>query len=277
MSIVGGGSLLRHLASRPAWDIGILLGAASFALHASALHFGAIAFVQPIMACGVIFAVPVRAWMDHASPAKGEYRSVMIAVVGLVVFLSVTESDSSVSGIDNTAVVLFDAVGIVAVAGLVRLSGRLSDGRQKATLLGAATGILFAMVAGMLKVLSECAKTYGLFSWQVYAGVAFVAVCGLFGTILNNRAYRVAPLSMSMPVVNIVNVLISSMFGWWALGAAPSQAWWAVLVQGVGLLIMWVGVREIARAHEEAEAQAEAAADRPELTEPRIGTADPPG
>jgi hypothetical protein len=86
----------------------------------------------------------------------------------------------------------------------------------------------------------------------VFAVLAFVAICGLFGTILNNRAYRVAPLSMSMPVVNIVNVLASSIFGWLVLGAAPSGAWWAVLVQGLGLAIMWFGVREIARAHEAA-------------------------
>jgi hypothetical protein len=275
-SIAGGLTLLRYLASRPTWNLGILLGALSFSLHATALHYGAIAVVQPIMACGVIFAVPVRAWLGHERPAKGEGRSVSIAVVGLIVFLSVTETDPNIHRIDNSMVIAFDTAGVLLVLGLVRLADRVSSGRQKAQCLGAATGILFAMVAGMLKVLTECANTYGLFSWQVFAALGFVAVCGLCGTILNNRAYRVAPLSMSMPVVNIVNVLISSMFGWWALGAAPSGSWFAVLVQAFGLAIMWFGVREIARSHEVAEA----GADQPgaaTVGQPEIGPKFPTG
>lgn len=72
--------------------------------------------------------------------------------------------------------------------------------------------------------------------------------------ILNQRAYRVAPLAMAMPVLNIVDVLVAMLFSWWLLGAAPSSSWPVVVVQGVGPLIMFVGVREIARAHEAADA-----------------------
>jgi hypothetical protein len=276
VSIEGGLTLLRYLASKPTWNLGILLGALSFSLHATALHYGAIAVVQPIMACGVIFAVPVRAWLEHERPAKGEGRSVSIAVVGLIVFLSVTETDPNVHGIHTSMVIVFDAVGLLLAVGLVRLADRVSLGRQKAQCLGAATGIVFAMVAGMLKVLTECFNSYGVLSWQVFAALGFVAGCGLTGTILNNRAYRVAPLSMSMPVVNIVNVLISGMFGWWALGAAPSGSWFAVLVQAFGLVIMWFGVREIARAHEAAEA-ASGQREGPAVIQPEIGPKFPTG
>ncbi|MGZ4581022.1 MAG: DMT family transporter [Nocardioidaceae bacterium] len=279
LSITGGGHLLRHLATRPRWVLGVVLGAVSFTLHAAALNLGAIAFVQPIMASGMIFAVPVRAWMDREKPSVSELRSVSIAVVGLVVFLLVTDADPSVVAVNTPGVVLFDLAAFAVVLALSQLAGRLPQARHQAVALGVAAGVLFGVVAGMLKVLIESLKDHGVFSLEVLAVVAFLALCGLVGMTLNQRAYRVAPLSMSMPVLNIVDVLVAMLFSLWLLGAAPASSWPHVLVQGLGLLIMWVGVREIARAHESAEARAAApAADEPELArEPDAESESTPG
>src|SRR4051812_50166915 len=53
--------LLVDLAHRPRWLAGIGMDVGSFALQATALAFGPIALVQPLLVTGVLFSVPLSA------------------------------------------------------------------------------------------------------------------------------------------------------------------------------------------------------------------------
>src|ERR1700704_1117984 len=50
---------LRH----PKWLVGMLVSFAGFVLHAVALHNGALAVVQPLLVCALLFALPINRWL----------------------------------------------------------------------------------------------------------------------------------------------------------------------------------------------------------------------
>ena len=78
-------ALLGYLVRRPVWLVGQFLATCAFALHASALHAGPIAVVQPIVVSGIVWAVPARAAISRRMPSVTELRAVLVTAVGLAV------------------------------------------------------------------------------------------------------------------------------------------------------------------------------------------------
>ena len=77
--------------------------------------------------------------------------------------------------------------------------------------------------------------------------VAALASAGIVGTGINQRAYQIAPLAFSMPVVNVVGVLVAIVFGAFVFGEVPGHSPGGMVVQLLGLGELAVGLREIAR------------------------------
>ena len=77
--------------------------------------------------------------------------------------------------------------------------------------------------------------------------VAALASAGIVGTGINQRAYQIAPLAFSMPVVNVVGVLVAIVFGAFVFGEVPGHSPGGMAVQLLGLGVLAVGLREIAR------------------------------
>jgi hypothetical protein len=70
---------------------------------------------------------------------------------------------------------------------------------------------------------------------------------GVLGTAINQRAYQIAPLAFSMPLVNVVDVLIAIGFGGLVFGEVPGHGPGGVAVQVLALATLAIGLREIAR------------------------------
>jgi hypothetical protein len=77
--------------------------------------------------------------------------------------------------------------------------------------------------------------------------VAALIGAGIIGTAINQRAYQIAPLAFSMPVVNVVGVLVAIVFGAFVFGEVPGHSPGGMVVQLLGLGVLAVGLREIAR------------------------------
>jgi hypothetical protein len=73
-----------------------------------------------------------------------------------------------------------------------------------------------------------------------------VAVSGLSGVAINQQAYRLGPLSASMPVLNVVSVCLAVVFGGVAFGDYPSLGTLAVTGQVVALVLIGIGLRVVA-------------------------------
>jgi drug/metabolite transporter (DMT)-like permease len=244
-------ALVAYLIRRPPWLVGQLLATCAFALHASALHAGPIAVVQPIVVSGIVWAVPARAAISRRMPSLTELRAVMITAVGLAVFLVASNPTvGTPAGLGAGTVTLAVAGVLVAVAANVAASRVRHDPRRKAFFLGVVGGVLFGLVAGFIKLalqeLDEGGLDAMLTAWPTYA----LLLVGAGGVLTNQRAYRTAGLSASMPALNIVNGLTSLVFGFTVFSEVPRHSPLFLVIEAGALGCMTAGLWMLIRFEE---------------------------
>lgn len=246
-SVNGTWGLLRHLVQRPLWLLGQACGVVTVVFHALALRFGPITLVQPLVVSGVVMAVPLRAGMERRLPGRREMAAVALAAAGLAVFLVVSApSAGHRSGLGATPLLLI--CGCLAVGAAALTAARwVGDRTRRAFLLGSASGIFFALVAVLLKMLLDEFPAIGLLgllrTWPLYALLA----AGLGGVLGNQLAYRSARLSSSMPVLNVVDVLLAVTFGYLLFHEVPHHSAGALALESLALLAMLTGLWSLAK------------------------------
>ena len=253
--------LLRHAISQWRWLLGFAASLAGLALHAAALHLGAISVVQPIVVSGLVFGLVFRAAVDRRLLRPSEAGMVLVVAAGLSLFLAAVGSSGGRGSPNELATLVFlCAGGVAAVIGWV-LSRHVRPQRA-GLLLGGAAGVVFGLIAGTLKALADRVATHGsvLTSWPLYV----LIILGVAGFLLNQLAYRVAPLATSLPALNVVNPLVALSFGVAAFGEHPGDGPVSVLFGTVGLGLLLVGIWVLA--HLDPSSQSDIVAARAEVT-----------
>jgi hypothetical protein len=249
------GRVLLHLARNRWWLTGTVLSFVGMLLHATALRGGSLAFVQPLLLVGLVLAIPIRAALERKLPLAQELRAVAITAVGLATYLSsVTFAPGQANPRRGVAIALTTFALLLTVAA-VAAGRRWLRGRDRlhAGLLGATAGCLFGVSAGMLKLVGGLIGGEQVPFVLLAVLVVALASAGIVGTGINQRAYQIAPLAFSMPVVNVVGVLVAIIFGTVVFGEVPGHSPGGMAVQLVGLGVLAVGLREIARLEPPAE------------------------
>jgi hypothetical protein len=241
----------RHLLSKRTWLAGQALALVSFGLHALALRLGPMAQVQPIVISGVVLAVPARAMMSRQLPGRRELVAVVVTTFGLGLFLVASDpSQGTVHGAGGTALVVTLA-GLALAAVLMWLGTRLEHARAHAAVLGATAGLLFGVVAGLVKLVTEQAVDEGvpalLTGWPLW----LLLVAGAAGIVTNQRAYRMAALSASLPVLNIVDVLVATVVGLLVFEEVPAHSPTAIVLVVLAVACAAAGLRSLARVEEQ--------------------------
>jgi hypothetical protein len=242
------GRVLLHLARNPWWLTGTLLSFFGMLLHATALRSGSLAFVQPLLLVGLVLAIPVRAALERKLPLSRELRAVAITAVGLATYLSSVTLAPGQAAPRRAVAIAMTALGLLLAVAAVAAGRRWFRGRDRihAGLLGATAGCLFGISAGMLKLVGAAFEERVPLSLLAVLVAALVGA-GIIGTAINQRAYQIAPLAFSMPVVNVVGVLVAIVFGAFVFGEVPGHSPGGMVVQLLGLGVLAVGLREIAR------------------------------
>jgi hypothetical protein len=248
-----GGGHLAVLLRRPWWVVGQVLALTSFTLHAVALRIGLLVVVQPVVVSGIVLAIPVRAALGRRIPAARELGMVALTAAGLSLFLvSANPTAHDLAPRGGTAAVV-TGIGALVTLGVVRLA-RGRPGLTQAHLYGAAAGLLFGLTAGLVKLATAMsASAHGpagqlwalLTAWPTWA----VVVVGVSGVSLNQRAYRCGPLSASIAILNIVDVLVAIGFGIVVFHERPASSVLAIAGQLAGILVIVLGLRGVARSH----------------------------
>jgi drug/metabolite transporter (DMT)-like permease len=235
---------LARIVRRPSWLLGLVLSAVAFALHALALSQGDLALVQPVIVSGIVFAVLLRSGLERRLPPRRTLVWLVLTWVGLALFLGV-HPDSADRALHLGRAVVFVLAGVLVVAGAVLVSLRTDVERRRGALLGGAAGLLFGLVAGLVKVVLTQARSGWsevFTSWPVWT----LAVVGLCAVLLNQRAYQATRLSVTAPVLNVVQVLVAIAFGFVVLGETAGLSPVTVVAQGIGLAVMIAGVIRLA-------------------------------
>lgn len=196
----------------PLWIFGMLTESVGFALHALALHAGPITLVQPLLVTGLIFALPVRHLLERRRPDTAEIAWATLLAGGLVVFLlSATPAPGPSHAPDTIPTIV-----TVVVVGLGMLGaavvGVRSHPKLAAPVLGFGAGLAFAAVAGLLKAVTTELGHHGLVAlteWPFWA----LFPSGIGGLLLDQLAFRVAPLRYSLPTLSTVDPIASVLIG----------------------------------------------------------------
>ena len=214
--------LLVRLARQPAWLLGIAAMIGGFIFQITALRFGDLALVQPILAAELLF---VFGYLAVAGTRRVTGRDLLAAAAmsaGIGVFLRLAAPSGGrlhapgsswlLAGLVTAGVV---AAAVAVASGLGRRPGA-SRGRR-AAVLGAATGISWGFMAAVIKELSAHlgGGPGAVFSaWSLYVLIAAGAVTML----LASHALAAGPLAASQPGFTIVDPLAASLLGVFLFG-----------------------------------------------------------
>lgn len=262
--------LLFLLARQPSWWVGVGFSGAAFCLHAAALHQGALSLVQPIVVSGIVFAVFIRSALEHRLPGRREVGWSLCIWAGLAVFITSLPGGAAGHVADDGSAQTFVAGGIVVTAVAVMWSRKTGSAARRGLLLGGAAGVLFGLIAGLVKMLIAQAQAQtGLSTllghWPLWA----ILLAGAAAMLFNQGAYQAVRISVTMPILNIVDVLVALGFGSTVFGerifASPPQLFAAT----VGLVVTGVGVWQLSRQQDLATSTAQEAGRVLATTSPR--------
>ena len=238
--------LLRRLARRPSWLLGIGLSGAAFCLHAAALRQGSLSIVQPVVVSAIVFAVFVRAGLDRRLPARKEIAWAICTWAGLALFIAVLPSGAAQHVADGNATRIFFAGAIVITDMAVLCAQKTTIPARRGMLLGGAAGVLFGLIAGLVKVLitqTGVGMPALLGQWTLWA----ILIVGAAALLINQFAYQAARLSVTMPILNMVDVLVAIGFGSAVFGERHLTSPTQLIAELAGLIAMGVGVWQLAR------------------------------
>ncbi|MCW2817602.1 MAG: hypothetical protein JWR42_389 [Marmoricola sp.] len=239
--------LLAKLAGRPWWLLGLVIAFASFGLHAFALHLGSLAVVQPVVVSGVVLAVPVRASLARRWPSARELGTVAMTASGLALLLVVADPTVGRAPVGPGPAIMVTVCGVVTAVLAAGCADRWGGDERAALLYGIASGVLFGLVAGLLKLtvllLASTSHPLDLLgSWTTWAVVAL----GTAGVITTQRGYTAAGMSSSMPVLNVTDVVVALLFGAVVFHQVPAHDPVALVGELLAAGLVVVGLRRLA-------------------------------
>jgi drug/metabolite transporter (DMT)-like permease len=247
--------LVFRLARQPAWLLGFAAMIAGFAFQVTALHFGPLALVQPILAVELPFVFGYLVLLPGSDGVRASGRD-WLAVVGMSAGIAVFLGAAAPSGGRSYAPAglwwLAAAATLTAVAIAVALSGGARDAAtpssssRRAACLGIATGIAWGFVAAVIKELSSRASggPSAIFtSWPVYVLMA----AGAAAMLLTSHAMAAGPLAASQPGFTIGDPVTATLLGVLLFGEHLSTTPGALTAELLSLLLLAAAARALSR------------------------------
>ncbi|MGW0434485.1 DMT family transporter [Micromonospora sp. NPDC003197] len=232
--------LLTRLLRRPMWLFGSVPDVAGTVLQALALRAGPLALVEPLLMSGLFMAIPLEAALERRRPHKRDLLVVAVGAVGLTAFLIAADPKAGVSSPSLTAwlavvIVVGALVGIcLALAWRVR-------GARRGTLLGIATGLLYALAAGLLKDVATkvTVDPLSLFAdWHLYA----LLVVGISAFILNQNALQAGPIAAPLTAITLLDPFGGVIIGVVAFKEQLSFDGIRLPIEIVAVVVMVIGI-----------------------------------
>lgn len=203
--------LLTHALRRGVWLVGFALLLGQFVLQATALRFGQLSVVQPVLTMDLLFVVVLLAAFFHRRIGWREWSGAFAVVAGLGGFLALA-APAVGRGIPGSAAWgAVTAVVGVAAAGLV-VTTRWGPRWWRASAFGAASAVLFAYNAALTKATTTLVTQgwgHVFTHWEPYA----IGLTGLVGFFLLQNALHAGPIAASRATMVTVNPLVSIAIG----------------------------------------------------------------
>ena len=243
--------LIVRLARQPTWLLGIAAMIGGFVFQLTALHFGELGLVQPILAAELLFVFGYLAVAGSRRPKLRDWLAVAGMSAGIGVFLRLAAPSGGRLHAPGSSWLLAGLVtgGVVLAALAVPfgLRGRRGASRsRRAAVLGSATGISWGFMAAVIKELSshlsdgiEALVT----SWSLYLLLA----AGAATMLLAAHALASGPLAASQPGFTILDPLTASLLGVFLFGEHIRTGAGALAGEALALAVVIAGAATLSR------------------------------
>jgi hypothetical protein len=211
--------LVFRLAKRPIWLLGVASMIGGFLLQLVALHFGALALVQPILAIELllVFGYMAVAGGGRVRVRRRDWLAAAAMSAGIAVFLRLASPSGgrlhAPAGVWVIAGLITLGLVLVALALAFGLNGHaIATRSRRAALLGAATGISWGFVAAVIKELSSHIDDGigAVFAnWSIYVLIG----AGAATMLLASHALAAGPLAASQPGFTVLDPLSAGLLG----------------------------------------------------------------
>lgn len=212
-----GWRLVGYLFRSPLWLFGWIALAAAFLFQALALHAGQMSVVQPLLVTELVFALVLRRTWIRQPIRPATWWAAAVTCASLGVFLATAEPRGG-NPVPASHAWITAGVATVGAAVALMLLGLRGPPARRAALLAIASGIMWALVATFIKTTTETLSQFGaggMFThWPVYA----LAFSGAAAETLQQATLHVGPLSVSQPLLVIVDPVVSIALSVWIFG-----------------------------------------------------------
>jgi drug/metabolite transporter (DMT)-like permease len=241
-----GWRLAAYLVRQPLWLLGGMAAVGSYAFQALALHNGPLSVVQPILVTELVFVLVLRRLWIRQNVARAAWAAVLVVCAALAVFLVAAEPTGGQPAPQAaewlSAVLVFG--GAIAVLAVL---GRRGSPARRAAGFAAAAASAWALEATFLKAATQTLATYGvggmLIRWPVYALVGATVI----GTLLQQAAIHVGPLTVSQPLLVIIDPFASIILSVWLFDERFTDSPAKITIAVVAFAVMAAGLTVLSR------------------------------
>ncbi len=235
--------LLGYLARKPWWVAGVAADGGGFVAQFLALGHGPLVIVQPLLVSGLLFALPLGAFLSHRRITTRELWAAAAVVIGLAALLIAAYPEQGHANASGRAWTVLLLATLVPAALLV--VGALRVPSLKPALLASSAGIIYGLTAALTKVTAhELGIGVGnvLGTWQLYV----LITVGVVGMVLTQSAFQAGPLRASLPALTVVDPVVSALIGITAFHEHVDQSPLRIAIELAGAAVMIGGVIALA-------------------------------
>ncbi|PZS40578.1 MAG: hypothetical protein DLM62_02160 [Pseudonocardiales bacterium] len=207
--------LILELIQRPVWMLGVGTVVVGLSLQLVALAFGPLVLVQPLLVTGVLFGAVFAALLAHRRVDRLIVLGALGCVAGLSAFLlfaQPTDASTQLSDDGWTLLPLAITLGVLVV-GCLAVATRFS-GAVHVAALAAATGVLYGLTAGLMKVVTSQFRSGGFVEPFGHPVLYVVCAVGPMGFLLSQNTFQQGTLiAPALAIITIVDPLVGVAIG----------------------------------------------------------------
>lgn len=264
--------LLGRLVQDRLWLLGLLMSAAGFGLQAVALFLAPVVLVQPLIVTELLFALPLAAAFAGTRLQVREWVGALIVAGGLAMFMLVAHPSGQRTHVPAVKWVAMVA-SIAVVVSVFVIIGERHQRRPmvRASALAAGASACFGLMSVETKVVGHQFaddRVHALSHSQPY----LLAITAITGLLLLQTAFRIAPLSVSLPIIDIGEPVIASLLAIFAFGehVGHGVTTFALAASAAGIAAVGVAVLDTSPLIRSAQHELTETLDRS-----RVGGAEP--
>ena len=253
--------LILELIRRPVWVLGIVTVVVGLSLQLVALAFGPLVLVQPLLVTGVLFGAVFAALLAHRRVDRLIVLGSLGCVAGLSAFLLLVHpTDASTQLADGWTLLPLAITLAVLVVGCLAVAARFS-GAVHVAALAAATGVLYGLTAGLMKVVTSQFRSGGFVELFGHPVLYVVCAVGPMGFLLSQNTFQQGTLiAPALAIITIVDPLVGVAIGVSWLGEEINSSPAALTGQVIAAVVLIGSVTLLAHRGTQLRHQVEQAA-----------------